>query len=45
VVGYLGTKPPAASVVSHARELDYDKVDEEHRNLLKVSCEVVSQRN
>jgi hypothetical protein len=36
VVGYLGTKPPITSVVTHARELDYDKVDEEHRTLLKV---------
>ena len=30
-VGYLGTKPPANAVVTQARALDYDKIDEEHK--------------
>ena len=38
--GFLGTKPPLTSVVAQARELDYDKVDEEHRALLKVAIVV-----
>lgn len=43
VCGYLGTKPPLTSVVSQARELDYDKVDEEHRSLLKIIRESQSE--
>jgi hypothetical protein len=35
-LGYLGTKPPLAAVVSAAREVDYDKMDEDHRALLQV---------
>lgn len=37
-VGYLGTKPPISAVggVNHSRTLDYDKVDEEHKQLLQV---------
>lgn len=30
-VGFLGTKPPANAVVTQARALDYDKIDEEHK--------------
>ncbi len=38
VVGFLGTKPPVAAVGGgHQRELNYDKVDEEHRRLLQVA--------
>lgn len=32
-IGYLGTKPPANAVVTQARALDYDKIDEEHKVL------------
>jgi hypothetical protein len=37
-IGYLGTKPPISAVggVNHSRTLDYDKVDEEHKQLLQV---------
>ena len=36
-VGYLGTKPPSAAIGGVKRDLDYDKLDEEHRKLLQVS--------
>jgi hypothetical protein len=36
-LGYLGTKPPLSAVVSTSRDVDYDKVDEEHRTLLQVT--------
>jgi hypothetical protein len=31
-----GTKPPASSVMKQVRELDYDRVESEHRALLQV---------
>ena len=46
-IGYLGTKPPVNAVlmsgansavaVNSIREMNYDKIDEEHRALLQVS--------
>lgn len=42
-IGYLGTRPPSSAVVTHARELDYDKIDEEHRALLGVIRESQSE--
>ena len=44
LVSYLGSKPPVTSVVSHTRELDYDKIDEEHRELMKVIKDSQSER-
>ena len=36
-VCYQGTDPPTSSVVtSDVRELDYEKIDQEHRKLLQV---------
>jgi Bardet-Biedl syndrome 9 protein len=37
-ISYLGTKPPVTAVVSSniSRDVDYDKIDEEHRSLLQV---------
>lgn len=35
-VGYLGTKPPSQAVIQTQRDLDYDKIDEEHRQLLQI---------
>ena len=35
-LGYLGTKLPSNNVVTHTREMDYDKMDEEHRRLLQI---------
>ena len=35
-IGYLGTKPPIAAIGGVKRDLDYDKLDEEHRKLLQV---------
>lgn len=35
-INYLGTKPPMQTVLSQARDLDYDKIDEEHRGLLQI---------
>jgi len=35
-IGYLGTKPPSAAIGGVKRDLDYDKLDEEHRKLLQV---------
>jgi Bardet-Biedl syndrome 9 protein len=45
-LSYLGTKPPTTSAVSQglARELDYNKVEEEHRALLHVIRESQSDR-
>ena len=41
-VGFMGTKPPLTAVPSltgaNTREVDYDRLDEEHRGLLQVSC-------
>jgi len=42
-VGYLGTKPPINAIYSRIRELDYDKIDEEHRQLLQVIRETQSE--
>lgn len=39
-VGYLGTKPPSAAIGGVKRDLDYDKLDEEHRKLLQVGGRV-----
>lgn len=36
LVGFLGTRPPVTAIGGYKRELDYDKVDEEHRQLLQV---------
>ena len=35
-LNYLGTKPPINAVASFSRDLDYDKIDEEHKKLLQV---------
>lgn len=39
-IGFMGTKPPLSAVPSltsaNAREVDYDRLDEEHRDLLQV---------
>ena len=36
-ISFLGTKPPLTIATSSlSRELDYDKVDEEHRSLLQI---------
>ena len=39
-IGFMGTKPPLSAVPSltsaNAREVDYDRLDEEHRGLLQV---------
>lgn len=37
-ISYIGTKPPANSVATNVnkRDVDYDKVDEEHRMLLQI---------
>jgi Bardet-Biedl syndrome 9 protein len=35
-VNYLGTKPPVTAVLTQVRDLDYDKIDEEHRQLLQI---------
>jgi hypothetical protein len=37
-IGYLGTKPPIAAIGGVKRDLDYDKLDDEHRKLLQVVC-------
>ena len=33
-VNYMGTSPPSSSVVSEAKDINYDEIDEEHRKLL-----------
>jgi hypothetical protein len=33
---YLGTKPPVNAMMSQVRELDYEKIDMEHKQLLQV---------
>mmetsp|Transcript_10029 Transcript_10029/g.8982 ORF Transcript_10029/g.8982 Transcript_10029/m.8982 type:complete len:941 (-) Transcript_10029:906-3728(-) len=37
-INYLGTHPPVTAVVSStlSRDVDYDKIDEEHRHLLQI---------
>eukprot|EP01038_Epipyxis_sp_PR26KG_P016237 gene16237-22098_t len=35
-LSYLGTRPPVTAVMQHVREMNYDKIDEEHRQLLQV---------
>lgn len=35
-LGYVGTKPPVSTVSSYSRDLDYDKIDEEHKSLLQL---------
>lgn len=35
-IGYLGTKPPVSAIGGLKRDIDYDKIDEEHRKLLQV---------
>ncbi len=35
-VSYLGTKPPINAVMTHVRDINYEKIDEEHRALLQV---------
>ena len=35
-MSYLGTKPPVNAVATFSRDLDYDKIDEEHKKLLQV---------
>lgn len=42
-IGYLGTKPPVQAFLSQVRDLDYDKIDEEHRALLQVIRESQSE--
>jgi hypothetical protein len=34
-ISYLGTKPPVTAVATYSRDLDYDKIDEEHKILLQ----------
>ena len=44
-IGFMGTKPPLSAVPSltsaNAREVDYDRLDEEHRGLLQVKRSTV----
>lgn len=42
-IGYLGTKPPIAAIGGVKRDLDYDKLDEEHRKLLQIIRDVQSE--
>jgi Bardet-Biedl syndrome 9 protein len=42
-IGYLGTKPPVAAIGGVKRDLDYDKLDEEHRKLLQIIREVQTE--
>lgn len=42
-VSYLGTKPPVAAVLTRIRDMDYDKIDEEHRGLLAVIREAQAE--
>lgn len=35
-VNFLGTKPAIQPILSQVRDLDYDKIDEEHRSLLQI---------
>jgi Bardet-Biedl syndrome 9 protein len=35
-VSFLGTKPAIQPILSQVRDLDYDKIDEEHRSLLQI---------
>jgi PTHB1 N-terminus len=35
-LSYLGTSPLAAAVSSFSRDLNYDKIDEEHKRLLQI---------
>eukprot|EP01039_Chlorochromonas_danica_P000897 gene894-978_t len=42
-ISYLGTKPPVTAVLSHVRDLDYEKIDEEHRALLNVIREAQTE--
>ena len=42
-LGYLGTKLPNNNVMTHTREMDYDKMDEEHRRLLQIIRESQSE--
>jgi Bardet-Biedl syndrome 9 protein len=35
-VNFLGTKPAVNTILSQVRDLDYDKIDEEHRSLLQI---------
>ena len=35
-LAYLGTDPPTSAVIPEAKELDYEAMDEEHRQLLQV---------
>ena len=35
-ISYLGTDPPSGAVVSEAKELNYEEMDEEHRRLLQM---------
>ena len=51
-IGYLGTKPPVNAVslsggqnaASSGRDMDYDKIDEEHRRLLQIIRESQSDK-
>lgn len=51
-IGYLGTKPPVNAVTmsgaqntgSCARDMNYDKIDEEHRHLLQIIRESQSDK-
>ena len=44
-IGFMGTKPPLSAVPSltsaNAREVDYDRLDEEHRDLLQVERKTI----
>eukprot|EP01034_Spumella_vulgaris_P030819 gene30819-38095_t len=35
-ISFLGTKPPINAVTTQVRDINYDKVDEEHRALLQI---------
>lgn len=39
-MGYLGTKPPVSAIGGVKRDLDYDKIDQEHRKLLQVGLNI-----
>ena len=43
-LGYLGTKPPVAAIGGVKRDLDYDKIDQEHRKLLQVIRDLQSDQ-
>ncbi len=41
-LSYLGTDPPASTVATEAKELNYEAMDEEHRRLLQATSPLIS---